>query len=480
MRAVASLLLLAVVMWVVLWGREQGMDVAESLKAPTALMCGFIVLGAWLTGRVFDLVKLPKISGYLLFGLLAGPSFYELIAGDETGESVLPFLPREGVKDLVFVKDLAIALIAITAGGEIKFDWLKGQLGTVVVLTLAAVIGVGAVIGAILAGYQSVFGIIDVSQGGGMVTVVVGLALLSLIASGNSPAVAIAMISEVRADGPMSRTTLAVTVCKDLLVIVLFAVFIGVGKGVLDENTAVGGGFLFAVAVQLLGSIVLGAIVGVLMAILVGRMKEHLVFMVVVVCFMLALIGEVHFTLMGQEAHLKPLLLALSAGVAMRNWLPNESAPLFHLVEHKSLPVYCMFFAVAGAELDLSVFTNPTVVGSVVTVVLARVLVLWLVIGWVGKRLKLDESWRGKFWLCLTPQAGVTLALITILAGAFKGQHWAEMLVALLLGVVAIHALLGPVAYRWALVSSGEAWQVESESEDNSDVDVTHTPATEV
>ena len=52
----------------------------------------------------------------------------------------------------------------------------------------------------------------------------------------------------------------------------------------------------------------------------------------------------------------------------------------------------------------------------------------------------------------------MTLALAILIKQSFPfDRHtWSEPLFTLLLGLVAVHALLGPIAYRWALVSSGE------------------------
>ena len=69
MRRLAALLLtVAAVMWV----RRIG-DTTATGSVSTALALGFALVGAWLTGDLFRRFHLPRLTGYLLFGILVGP-----------------------------------------------------------------------------------------------------------------------------------------------------------------------------------------------------------------------------------------------------------------------------------------------------------------------------------------------------------------------------------------------------------------------
>jgi Kef-type K+ transport system membrane component KefB len=69
----------------------------------TALAIGFALIAASLTGELFERFRLPRISGYLLFGVACGPS---------VGAILTPAMAR----DLQVVNGVAIALIAFIAG----------------------------------------------------------------------------------------------------------------------------------------------------------------------------------------------------------------------------------------------------------------------------------------------------------------------------------------------------------------------------
>ncbi len=467
MRASFGLLvLLSAIVFAALWFRH---DVQDAPHVITAMSVGFLMLGAWLCGRIMARLRLPRISGYLIFGLLVGPSAWAVIWEPLAPVAWLPVLKRGmplipvGQLDLLqLVKDLAIAMIAITAGGEIRLDWLRGQWRMVLVLTMVSVLGAAGLIVLGAAGAMSLglpmFGAVTTLD---LTQAVVALALLGVIASGNSPSIAIALINECRADGPLSRTMLAITVCKDLAIVFLFATLLAIGQGIADENTELSGTFLGAVIVELGGSLGGGVLLGLVMAWFVEHVRQHMVFFVVGCCFLFALIGDQKFYIAGHGVHLHPLLMALAAGMTMSNFRPRDTEPLFHTIENLSLPVYCLFFAVAGADLDLSVFASGAAIAAVLTLVGLRLFSVWAVISLTVRGLGVDPAWRRYLWMCLLPQAGVTLALATVIHEHFEGIAWAEGLYALLLGAVAINALLGPVACRWALMASGEAGRMD-------------------
>lgn len=458
MKVALSLVLLTALVFVALSLR----DAEAPQRMVLGLSVGYLMLGAWLTGRMFAAVKLPRVSGYLVFGLIVGPSFWRVALEPMLGGVLsrgMPLISTEQVERMRFIKDLAISLIAITAGGEIRIDWLRGRMRRIAALTAANVLGVAIVVFAVVLGASSTMNIFGTAEPMTRMEWIIAAALVGLIASGNSPSMAIALINECRADGPLSRTTLAVTVCKDLLIIVLFATLVAVGKGLLDEQAAISSAFLLAVGAQLVGSIALGAVMGLAMAWYVSGVKAHLVIFVIGACFMIALLGEQVFTLpgTGQHIHMEPLLMALAAGLVMENFAPEQSAPLFDTIERMSLPVYCLFFAAAGAQLDLSVFTTLVSILAVVGLVLVRGGAIWAIVSGTGRAMNLQGAWRSKLWMALTPQSGVTLALAALLLQSFEQEQWARGLFNLMLGLVAIHALVGPVLYRYALVSTGEA-----------------------
>jgi Kef-type K+ transport system membrane component KefB len=457
MRQLISLLMLLAVAGVIhMLAIRTDMPVAEPVRA--GMSVGLLMLGAWLAGNLCDRIALPKISGYLLYGVLVGPSLMRIISGGQV-EALVPadqvLTIGDQTPSLQFATNLAVALIALTAGGEIRLDWLARQIGRIAGLTLVKMIGVWLIVAGaafLVSPYIPVIGEAPV-----MARLVIAM-LVGLIAAANSPAVVIAMISEFEARGPLARTALAVTICKDMVMVMLFAAALAISRGMLDENTAISADFMLAVGVQLVGSLVAGALAGWIMALYVHRVQAHLPIFLVGCCLLIALIAEQHFVVAGQDVHLEALLTALAAGLVMRNVWSEEAEPLFETIESLSVPVYCLFFAVTGARVDLAVLAEMWLFVPLLCAV--RVVAVWGMVFLGGRMLRLEPEWRDKLWLAFIPQAGVALALAALVDKAFTSAPWASQVQSLMLGMIAVHAIIGPVGFRWALIRSGEAKQV--------------------
>ena len=81
-------------------------------NASPTLSLGFLLLGAYLIAVILSRTGFPKITGYILAGMLLGPS-------------VLGFLSTDILDDLKLVDDLALTFIAFAAGGELRVSVLK-------------------------------------------------------------------------------------------------------------------------------------------------------------------------------------------------------------------------------------------------------------------------------------------------------------------------------------------------------------------
>jgi Kef-type K+ transport system membrane component KefB len=195
---------------------------------------------------------------------------------------------------------------------------------------------------------------------------------------------------------------------------------------------------------ELFASIGIGAVLGVILTIYLRRVGRGMGMFLLIVALVIAEVGL--------HLHLDPLLVALAAGVLIRN--ATRAGEAFHdEIEGFSLPIYVLFFAVAGANLHLDALA--AVGGPVLILVLVRASGM-LAGARVGARLAGSPEEVKRFsGFGLLPQAGLALALSLLFARAFP--EFGEEAGALTLGIVAMNELFAPVAYRFALVRSGEA-----------------------
>jgi len=85
--------------------------------------------------------------------------------------------------------------------------------------------------------------------------------VLGTLAAASSPAVTMALMSELDAHGPVARALLGITVVKDVAVALLFALVLALGKALTSAgalNVAVAG----TAVLQLVGSAAAGALLG--------------------------------------------------------------------------------------------------------------------------------------------------------------------------------------------------------------------------
>jgi Kef-type K+ transport system membrane component KefB len=272
-----------------------------------------------------------------------------------------------------------------------------------------------------------------------VVSLVVGVVVVA-----QSPAVVVAIRAETGADGPVARTVLGVVVLADLVVIVLFAIVSSIAQALLSGTVDVGATF-GRVSWELFGSLFVGTGIGLVFSLwlrVVGTRGLDL--FVLASCLLSAEVGR--------RLHLDPLLLMLAAGL----WVENVSRAgerLRHAFEDASLPVYILFFTVAGASIHLDVI--PLVAVPAVTLVLVRGVGLWAgtnVAARIADAPPLVQRWAG---FGLIPQAGLAIALSLLFARTFPS--FGEEASVLTLGIVAINELVAPALMRWSLVRAGEA-----------------------
>jgi Kef-type K+ transport system membrane component KefB len=146
------------------------------------------------------------------------------------------------------------------------------------------------------------------------------------------------------------------------------------------------------------------------------------------------------------------ILASMAAGFVVQNF--SAHGPKFvKALEANSLPIYALFFSVAGADLDLGEIPAVWQIGLLI---FATRVVLIYSSTYLGARIVGDSaSIRQYAWMGFLAQAGVTLGLATIVRDRFPA--WGTEVAAIIVALIAINQLVGPPLFRFALVRGGEA-----------------------
>ncbi len=389
---------------------------------------GFALIAAALAGELFERIKLPRITGYLLFGVLCGPYVANIIS---------PVMARE----LTFVNGLAIALIAFIAGLELNIRRLRPALGGM--LRLSGTLLVVMNLGLFAACWLTWPWLPILPDANGLARIALSALLSTLIVS-FSPTVTIAVLADSRARGPLSELTLAVVVIADLALIVLFTLSMQFVRSTLGHTSAEDSSLLARLAWDIAGSFAFGALLGSLFAFYLRYVRREVTLILLALCAVLSQVGE--------ALHFEPLLAALAAGVVVENIAPPSGDALKDAVERGAMPVLVVFFAVAGALLHIDALRNIGFIALGVSLVRFAVLRLGAYIG--TRTSGVPREIGGLVWFGLVSQAGVTLGLTTIVAGEFG--DWGSRVQTLMVALIALHELVGPVLFRSALSRAGE------------------------
>ncbi len=181
---------------------------------------GFLLLAGTLTSELCEIVALPHLTGYILAGVVAGPH-------------VLHLFDHDTVASLSVVNTLALSLIALAGGAELRLADLKSGVRS---LSIAMLVQSVVVLALSALGFVLLARFIPFTQGYGLGGVVAIALLWGVLAVSRSPSATLAILSQTRAQGPVARFTLAFVMASDVVVLVLLAVAMMVARQLRENN----------------------------------------------------------------------------------------------------------------------------------------------------------------------------------------------------------------------------------------------------
>lgn len=424
-----------------------------------------ILLASHYAGLAFQRARLPRISGNLMVGVLAG-------------QHVLGLLTKLVTAKLAVVDNLCLAVIGVAAGAELHIADIRKNPRPTLVMTacVTSFTWVFVFLAFLAVGRQLTF-LADLSSA----HVVAVASLVATLGVARSPASAIAVVREMDAAGPFCSQVMAVTVVKDVLVIVLFAVNIELialsglrfhphpttttvdaavaDPGASDVATSVAARVLVAFArpaMVVASSFAVGAVSGVLVSQLLRPPRSRpALSRVLRPAYVLALAGCLFVA--GRRVGLEPLLLCVVAGATAANrryaTAESERETLSAVVGALMPGVNLAFFTLAGASLHLSsVWRSSFAAWAVVG---ARLFALYHAARAGCDLIGAPAEHREVAWMGYVTQAGVALGLAR--AAALRFPEWGEDFGAVTVAVVVLNQVIGPPLFRHAILAVGES-----------------------
>ncbi|MDP2319856.1 MAG: trehalose-6-phosphate synthase [Acidobacteriota bacterium] len=407
--------------------RELGGE-RTSAAAATPLALGFALLGALITGEALRRFQLPRLTGYLLFGVIVGPYVGNLITAPMAAQ-------------LQVFTGIATTLIALIAGLTLSVERLGSRIGAIVRMTLTtlAVAMAGLAVVAWL-----VWRWLPIAPYASGVELLAMLALMTVVVVSFSPTMTAAVVADSGARGRLSDTVLAMVVLADLVLLVVFAVSMQVARVVFDGGGWQGAEMLARLAWEIGGAVAFGVLVGVMFALYLRYIGREITLVVLAVCALLSQVGTTQ--------QLQPLLAAVAAGIVIENLAVAQGDMLRAAVRRGAPPVLVVFFVAVGASLRLDALSAIGLSALGLSAVRFGFIRLGTIAG--VKASGLPDPIRKYAWTGLISQAGITLGFASVIAAEFPG--WGNQLQLLLVGSIAIHELVGPLLFRRGLTKAGE------------------------
>lgn len=382
------------------------------------LKISIVLLVGVIGGRVAKIFKLPNVSGYLVAGLLLGPSFLKLVSGQD-------------IESFSVISELALAIIAFSIGNEfVVKDMLK--LGkSIVIITLVEVIG------AVLIVFAVMFYVFNQPFAFSIV--------IASMSAATAPAATLLVIKQFKAYGPLTKTILPVVALDDVFGIIMFGV--AMSLAVISTN---GQKFsllkmIIGPTVEIGGSILLGLALGIVLVILVKRSKGRDELQAIT----LVAIGIA--TGVSNVLGLSPLLTNILMGATLVNML-QKSKRVFDSVNDFVTPVYVLFFTLAGAGLDLSVLLQVGALGVGYVIARASGKILG---AWVGaKAVKADPAVTKNLGYALLPQGGISIGLLVLVRSQLPAYY--TTISTIIMFSVLIYEVSGPIFAKLAIQKAGE------------------------
>ena len=384
---------------------------------------GALLLAGFVGGKLASRLKLPTISGYIIAGLVLGPSMLNVV-------------PDHIVESLAPIPHIALGLIAITIGSEFRIAKLKQTGRNILIITT----------------FQLLITFAAVAVGLRLFGAPLPMAiLLGAIASATAPAATVAIASELRARGPLVSTLFGVVALDDAFAITLFGfvmAFAAAMVGGVDAHSPIM--MILHPLREIIISIIIGLIAGYIVHRLVVNRRRGNEVIVIVLGFVLLTSG---ITI---SIHVSPLIANMVMGFVIVNMSPKNSR-VMRILEPLSPPIYAAFFALAGTELDIRTIAATGALGIVYLIARAIGKYTGAYIGAAAAH----ESpvTRRYLGFALLPQAGVAIGLILVLQDTTHFTHLPYMgqMVNIVLASILVNEVLGPPLTKYALEASGSA-----------------------
>ncbi|PKK96307.1 MAG: hypothetical protein CVV58_07030 [Tenericutes bacterium HGW-Tenericutes-3] len=398
------------------------------------LFLSITLLSGFILGKLAELIKIPEITGYIVAGILLGPSVFNLIS-------------VETVASFDVMTNFVLGIIAYQIGTELWLPKVKKSGKSIIVITAVQALATAIIV-------LVVVYLIDGR---------LWLALtLSAIATATAPAPVMVIIKKLKAKGPVVDTVVPVTGIDDIFGVVIFGLFTTIAVSLiagvdLSIHTALIEPLIEVTLSVLIGAAI-GSVLGFLSKVFVSKIPKRDRYIAYLVLSLSAVMLSVFIS---HEYHLSMILTPMLVGMAFTNFIKKEPFEIQGAaLSNFSGPLIIIFFTLAGAQLSLSVLK-----------VAGFIAVLYIVLRSIGKiggayvgavMAKSPKVVRNSTGLCLLPQGGVEIGMLVAISSIFPSEE-ALLVKTIVLAGILFFEIVGPIVFKKVIERIGESREFEKQ-----------------
>ncbi|MBU0945265.1 MAG: cation:proton antiporter [Proteobacteria bacterium] len=393
-----------------------------------------------LVAKICQRLYMPSVTGYILAGMLLGPSGFDLINRQSIGSNLDHFT------------HIALMLISFGIGEHVELKKLREHVRSVAWIggceALCAFVFVSVAVfvtvhftGMDLDGWQ----LRD--------HLAISL-LLGAVGLATAPAATLLVIREVKASGSFTATLLAIVAIDNGLAIMIFGFAISIAHHIMGQ---LGDPFylvIFKGFVDIGQSLLLGMFTGMLLDLVLRKLKSQGEMMTGGLALLL-LCSE-----LARYLELSSLLAGMAAGVILVNRAERD-VRMFRALNSFEPPIYVLFFTLAGTHLDIKALGAAGILGTIYF--LARIAGKINGVALGARIAAAPQAVLRYLGFGLLPQAGVAIGLIFLISSDPILSEYASIITPVVLTGVLLSELIGPLAVRFAVDKAGEAHGLNEE-----------------
>lgn len=407
----------------------------ESVNLGILFILGISIFCGLAGAFFFQKLRIPQVVGYIAIGLIVGESGFGLVKHTHV-ITLQPFTL------------FALGIIGFLVGGELKGENFKKYAKQFFAILVGEGLCAFLLVGTLVALFMySIFHNMPVALASGIV--------LGAIASATDPASTIDVLWEYRALGVLTTSLTAVVALDDALAMTLY----GLGTGAAEILTGSSGSIireLGKVATHILGALLLGLIWALILRLLLKRIHQPDKSLAFAVGLILLLISVAAYL------DIDVILTSMTLGCVIVNMLPRRSKDLFKIMRSFSIPIYALFFVLAGARLGITHL--PGWLWGIVIIYVVGRSAGKMIGAYAGARYTGSQpSVRRYLGLGLFAQGGVAIGLSIMasqhLTGIMVDENLAlgDVIISGVAATTLIVQLAGPPMVKLAIKLSGEA-----------------------